>query len=98
MRFRVDASLPRLAMSMLRQLGHDAADVRDIGLRSAADDAIAAHARSNQQALPEWMDLLVRAPIFELEIRHVIGAVLEPHDDLPVGACPGLTERQRASR
>ncbi len=51
MRFLVDASLPRSATSMLRQVGHDAEDVRDIGMRSATDDVIAAHARSNQQAL-----------------------------------------------
>ena len=29
MRFLVDASLPRSATALLRQLGHDAADVRD---------------------------------------------------------------------
>src|SRR5712692_5058589 len=51
MRFLVDASLPRSATALLRQLGHDAADVRDIGLRQATDDVIAAHARTNQQAL-----------------------------------------------
>jgi len=51
MRFLVDASLPRSAAPMLRRLGHEAADVRDIGMRSATDDAIAAHARSNQLAL-----------------------------------------------
>jgi predicted nuclease of predicted toxin-antitoxin system len=51
MRFLVDASLPRAAATLLRQLGHDAVDVRDIGMRSATDDVIAAHARTNQQAL-----------------------------------------------
>ena len=51
MRFLVDASLPRSATALLRQLGHDAADVRDIGLRQATDDVIAAHARTNHQAL-----------------------------------------------
>jgi len=51
MRFLVDASLPRSATALLRQLGHDAADARDIGLRQATDDVIAAHARTNQQAL-----------------------------------------------
>lgn len=42
MRFLVDASLPRSATELLRQCGHDAVDVRDIGLRSATDDVIAA--------------------------------------------------------
>ena len=51
MRFLVDASLPCSATALLRQLGHDAAGVRDIGLRQATDDVIAAHARTNQQAL-----------------------------------------------
>ena len=32
-------------------MGHDAIDVRNIGLGSATDDAIATHARRNQQAL-----------------------------------------------
>ena len=36
---------------MLRELGHDAVDVRDIGLRSAPDDVIADHARSNRLTL-----------------------------------------------
>jgi predicted nuclease of predicted toxin-antitoxin system len=50
-RFLVDASLPRSAAAVLRDLGHDAVDVRDIGLRAATDDVIADHARRNQQAL-----------------------------------------------
>jgi predicted nuclease of predicted toxin-antitoxin system len=51
MRFLMDASLPRSAATMLRQLGHEATDVRDIGMGSATDDLIAAHARSNQLTL-----------------------------------------------
>ena len=51
MRFLMDANLPRSAAALLRQMGHDAVDVRDIGMRSATDDVIAAHARRNQQAL-----------------------------------------------
>ena len=41
MRFLLDASLPRSAAPMLRQLGHEAADVRDIGMGRATDDVIA---------------------------------------------------------
>ena len=51
MRFLVDASLPRSAAPRLQRLGHDAVDVRDLGMRSAPDDLIAAHAQRNQQAL-----------------------------------------------
>ena len=51
MHFLVDANMPRSAAPLLRQLGHDAVDVRDIGMRSATDDLIAAHAQRNQQAL-----------------------------------------------
>jgi|SRR5688572_30148470 len=51
MRFLMDASLPRSAAPMLRQLGHEATDVRDIGMGSATDELIAAHACSNQLTL-----------------------------------------------
>lgn len=51
MRFLLDASLPRSAEPMLRDLGHDAVDVRDVGMRSATDDIIAAYAQSDQRAL-----------------------------------------------
>ena len=33
--FLLDGNLPRSAAPMLRELGHDAVDVGDIGLRSA---------------------------------------------------------------
>lgn len=51
MRFLVDASLPRSVVHSLKQMGHDAVDVRDIGMRSATDDVIAAQVRMNRQAL-----------------------------------------------
>src|SRR5712691_4595815 len=51
MRFLIDASLPRSAAVLLQQMGHDAVDARDVGMRSATDDVVAAHARRNQQAL-----------------------------------------------
>jgi predicted nuclease of predicted toxin-antitoxin system len=51
MRFLVDASLPRSAVHSLKQMGHDAVDVRDIGMRSATDDVIVAQVRMNRQAL-----------------------------------------------
>jgi len=49
--FLVDASLPRMAADMLREMGHHAVDVRDISMGRATDAVIAAHARSNQWVL-----------------------------------------------
>ncbi len=43
--FLVDASLPRTTGDLLRQYGHQATDVRDIGLGTASDQEIADHAR-----------------------------------------------------
>ncbi|HZL35553.1 MAG TPA: DUF5615 family PIN-like protein [Tepidisphaeraceae bacterium] len=51
MRFLVDASLPRLCAALMRRHGHDADDVRDIGLRCAADPVIARHAKENRVSL-----------------------------------------------
>ncbi len=51
MRFLVDASLPRSATVRLRQLGHEADDIRDLGLRSATDEVVAAHSAKEQLAL-----------------------------------------------
>jgi predicted nuclease of predicted toxin-antitoxin system len=47
MYFLIDASLPRSAGAVLRQLGHEATDVRDVGMRDAPDDIIAAYARDS---------------------------------------------------
>jgi predicted nuclease of predicted toxin-antitoxin system len=47
MHFLVDASLPRSTADLIRGAGHEATDVRDIGLRVAADQQIAQHARNN---------------------------------------------------
>ena len=46
MRFLVDADLPRSVIGLLQRYGHEAVDVRDIGLRSATDSRIAAYAKS----------------------------------------------------
>ena len=46
--FLVDASLPGPTATVIRACGHDATDVRDIGLRAATDDQIAAYARTNR--------------------------------------------------
>ena len=51
MHFLIDASLPRSTAAMLRQLGHDATDIRDAGTRHASDEAIAAYAKHNHLVL-----------------------------------------------
>ena len=51
MQFLVDASLPRSTAPVIRARGHDAIDVRDIGLGGAPDDDIALYAQSQQLAL-----------------------------------------------
>ena len=47
MRFLIDANMPRIAASALRELGHECVDTRDIGLSDAADSVIADFVRSN---------------------------------------------------
>jgi predicted nuclease of predicted toxin-antitoxin system len=49
--FLVDASLPRATGDLSRAYGHQATDVRDIGLGTAADQDIAEHARLHQRAV-----------------------------------------------
>jgi predicted nuclease of predicted toxin-antitoxin system len=49
--FLVDASLPRATGDVIRAYGHQATDVRDIGLGTASDQDIADHARQHQLAL-----------------------------------------------
>ena len=47
MRFLIDADLPRATASLVQDLGHEALDVRDLGLGSARDDEIAAYAQTH---------------------------------------------------
>ncbi len=51
MRFLVDADLPRSIGRMLQRYGHEAIDVRDIGLRDAKDRLVAAHAQKEKCCL-----------------------------------------------
>jgi len=46
MRFLVDEDLPRSTDDLLRRYGHEAVDVRNVGLRGAKDPQIASYARS----------------------------------------------------
>src|SRR4051794_6323158 len=49
--FLIDASVPKATGEAARTRGHDAVDVRDIGLGTADDAQIAAHAKTNQHIL-----------------------------------------------
>jgi predicted nuclease of predicted toxin-antitoxin system len=49
--FLVDEDLPRSVNHILRQYGHEAIDVRDIGLRGARDQVIAAYAQKHNLCL-----------------------------------------------
>ena len=51
MRFLIDADLPRSVAPLLSSFGHEAIDVRDIGLRTADDPTIAEYARSKNLCL-----------------------------------------------
>ena len=51
MRFLVDEDLPRSTDDLLRRYGHEAVDMRDIGLRGAKDPQIASYARSEELCL-----------------------------------------------
>ncbi len=49
--FLIDASLPRPTAALVASYGHTAADIRDIGMATASDQGIAAHAQANQLIL-----------------------------------------------
>ncbi|MBW8049560.1 MAG: hypothetical protein FVQ77_04325 [Cytophagales bacterium] len=46
MRFLIDEDLPRSTSDLLQRYGHQATDVRDIGLRGVKDTQIASYAKS----------------------------------------------------
>ncbi len=46
MKFLIDEDLPHSIVQFLKRYGHEAFDVRDIGLRGAKDSAIAAYAQN----------------------------------------------------
>jgi predicted nuclease of predicted toxin-antitoxin system len=50
-RFLLDANMPRSAVDAVRNTGHAVEFARDIGLGSATDAAIAAHARKTRATL-----------------------------------------------
>jgi predicted nuclease of predicted toxin-antitoxin system len=46
--FLIDADLPRSLKPLIERYGHEATDVRDIGLGSANDPPIAAYAQAHR--------------------------------------------------
>ena len=51
MRFVIDADLPRPTADLVRSFGHEAVDVRDIGLGGAPDVRIVAYAHTHAACL-----------------------------------------------
>ncbi|MCL2648987.1 MAG: DUF5615 family PIN-like protein [Phycisphaerales bacterium] len=51
MQFLIDADLPRTLVSLFASFGHDAIDVRDIGMGASLDDAIAQYAAEHHLCL-----------------------------------------------
>jgi predicted nuclease of predicted toxin-antitoxin system len=51
MRFLLDANMPRSAVGAVQRLGHEAVDVRDVGLGGADDAQIALYAKEHKLAL-----------------------------------------------
>ena len=51
MHFLVEASMPRTTAPLVQSRGHQATDVRDVGLSSAPDQDIAAYAQARQMAI-----------------------------------------------
>ena len=47
MRFMIDADLPRPTAELVRSLGHEATDVRDVGLGASPDHLIASYAQAH---------------------------------------------------
>ena len=51
MRFLIDEDLPRSTGDLLKRYGHDAVDLRDIGLKGSKDSEIAAYAQKEALCL-----------------------------------------------
>lgn len=80
MRFLLDANMPRSAAGAVQRLGHEAVDVRDVGLGGADDAQISAYAKEHKLALVtrdfDFSDVRNYPPA---DYAGVI--VLEPPDD-----------------
>jgi predicted nuclease of predicted toxin-antitoxin system len=92
-RFLIDADLPRSATARVEQYGHQAVNVRDIGLGRARDPDIAAYARQQRMTLLagdfDYADVRIYPPeeyagivILELGRQNASAFVLRLLDEL----------------
>ena len=83
-RFLVDADLPRSVVSALRQQGHYADDVREVGLSSASDDAILRFATARGYTLISADKGFTNTLRYPLRSHHgIIVARFPPHTPAP---------------
>jgi predicted nuclease of predicted toxin-antitoxin system len=90
--FLVDASLPRATGDLIRQYGHQATDVRDIGLGSASDQDIADHARQHQLAVVSGDQDFGNVLLFPPANYHGL-VVIRPPDGATVALLLSLVEQ-----
>jgi len=79
--FLVDEDLPRSTAVSLREVGHDAVDVRDVGLRGHRDDEVFAFAQNQRRVLIAADLRFARLLRFPLGSHYGI-IVLRPPSDL----------------
>jgi predicted nuclease of predicted toxin-antitoxin system len=90
--FLVDASLPRATGDLIRQYGHQATDVRDIGLGAASDQDIADHARQHQLAVVSADQDFGNVLLFPPAQYHGL-VVIRPPDGATVALLLSLAEQ-----
>ncbi len=90
--FLVDASLPRATGDLLRQYGHQATDVRDVGLGTASDQDIADYARQHQLAVVSGDQDFGNVLLFPPANYHGL-VVIRPPDAAAVAGLLSLVEQ-----
>src|SRR5260370_26588695 len=90
--FLVDASLPRATGDWIRRHGHQATDVRDIGLGTASDQDIADHARQSGLALISGDQDFGNVLLFPAANYHGL-VVIRPPDGATVAVLLPLVEQ-----
>ena len=90
--FLVDASLPRATGGLIRQHGHQATDVRDIGLGTSSDQDIADHARQHQLAIVSGDQDFGNVRLFPPANYHGL-VVIRPPDGATIAVLLSLVEQ-----
>ena len=80
MRFVIDADLPRATGELLRKYGHEAIDVRDIGLGASKDPDIAQFARNQGACILTGDFGFANVPIYPPHEYHGIVVLELPRD------------------